>query len=98
MKSLKTHLTRVVGNSKLDFEEMTTVLTQIEACLNSRPLGTLPHNDDDGIEMLTPGHFHIGRPLQAIPDHPHSSHSLSLLRRWYPCQALVRHFWERWRN
>ena len=24
-----------------------------EACLSSRPLGTVPHNDDDGIEMLT---------------------------------------------
>ena len=86
MKSFKTHLKRVVGNSKL------------EACLNSRPLGTIPHNDDDGIEMLTPGHFLIGRPLQAIPDHPHSSQSLELLRRWYLCQGLVRHFWERWRN
>ena len=68
VKSFKTHLKRVVGNSKLDFEEMSTVLAQIEACLNSRPLGTIPHNDDgvDGVEMLTPGHFLIGRPLQAI--------------------------------
>ena len=99
VKSFKTHLKRVVGNSKLDFEEMSTVLAQIEACLNSRPLGTIPHNiDDDGIEMLTPGHFLIGRPLQAIPDHPHSSQSFGLLRRWYLCQGLVRHFWERWRN
>jgi len=73
----------VIGNSKLNFEEMTTVLAQVEACLNSRPLGTLPHNDDDGIEVLTPGHFLIGRPLQALPDHPHSSQSLGLLRRWY---------------
>ena len=95
VRSFKAHLTRVVGNSKLDFEEMVTVLT---ACLNSRPLGTLPHNDDDGIEMLTPGHFLIGRPLQAIPDHPNSSQPLTLLRRWYLCQGLVRHFWERWRN
>ena len=71
---------------------MTTVLAQVEACLNSRPLGTLRHNDDDGIEVLTPGHFFIGRPLQALPDHPHSSQSLGLLRRWYLCQGLVRHF------
>ena len=98
VKSFKTHLTRVIGNSKLNFEEMTTVLTQVEACLNSRPLGTLPHNDDDGIEVLTPGHFLIGRPLQALPDHPHSSQSLGLLRRWYLCQGLVRHFWQRWKN
>ena len=93
VKSFKTHLVRVIGNSKLNFEEMTTVLTQVEACLNSRLLGTLPHNDDDGIEVLTPGHLLIGCPLQALPDHPHSSQSLSLLRRWYLCQGLVRHFW-----
>ena len=98
VKSFKTHLKRIVGNYKLDFEEMTTILTQIEACLNSRPLGTVPHNDDNGIEMLTPGHFLIGRPLQALPDHSHSSQSLGLLRRWYLCQGLMRHFWERWRN
>ena len=55
--AVKSHLTKVVGNSKLDFEEMCTVL---EACLNSRPV---PHNDDEGIEMLTPGHFLIGRPI-----------------------------------
>ena len=59
MKSFKIHLKRIVGNSKLDFEQMTTILTQIKACLNSRPLGTVPHNDDYGIKMLTPGHFLI---------------------------------------
>ena len=58
----------------------------------------MPHNDDEGIEMLTPGHFLISRPLQALPDHPHTSQPLTLLRRWYFCQGLVRHFWERWRK
>ena len=70
VKSFKTHLAHIVGNTRLNFEEMSTVLAQIEACLNSRPLGTLPDNNKDGIEMLTPGHFLIGRPLQAIPDNP----------------------------
>ena len=35
VKSFKTHLTRIVGNSKLDFEEMSTILAQIEACLTA---------------------------------------------------------------
>ena len=62
VKSFKIHLRRVVGDTKLTFEEMSTVLSQIEACLNSRPLGTLPPKDDNGIEILTLGHFLIGRP------------------------------------
>jgi hypothetical protein len=95
VKSTKVHLSRIVGNVKLTFEEMTTVLTQIEACLNSRPLASLPR-DDDGVEALTPGHFLIGRPLEALPDAAFSYRSVSLLRRWHLCQSLVRHFWKRW--
>ena len=52
--------------------------------------------DDDGIEPLTPGHFLIGRPLEALPDPTSSYRPLSLLRRWDLCQTLVRHFWQRW--
>ena len=98
VKSLKTHLFRVVGNTKLTFEGVTTVITQIEACLNSRPLGIVTSNDDDGIEVLTPGHFLIGRPMEALPDHEASYQSISVLRRWYLCESLVRHFWNRWSN
>ena len=35
VKSTKTHLKRVIGDVKLSFKELTTILTQIEACLNS---------------------------------------------------------------
>ena len=95
VKSMKRHLSRIVGSAKLTFEELFTVLSQIEACLNSRPLVPLP-NDDDGVQALTPGHFLIGRPLEALPD-PASSHQpTSVLKRWHLCQSLVRHLWQQW--
>ena len=30
------------------------------------------------------------------PDPEASYHSISLLKRWYLCQNIVRHFWKRW--
>ena len=91
---MKIHLRRILGDVKLTYEELSMVLTQIEACLNSRPLVPLP-NDDDGIEELTPGHFPIGKPLTALPEIP-KAESISLLKRWQLCKDLVRHFWKRW--
>ena len=70
-----------------------TVLTQIEACLNSRPLTALPYGKDSGIELR---HFLIGRPLEALPDPAESYQPLPLLKRWHLCQALICHFWNRW--
>ena len=52
--------------------------------------------DDDAVCALIPGHFIIGRPLEALPDPAFSYRSISLLRRWHLCQNLVRHFWQRW--
>ena len=94
VRSMKTHLRRIVGDVKLTFEELSTVLAQIESCLNSRPL--IPDPNEDGIEPLTPGHFLIGRPLKSLPDPPSSYQSMSLLQRWNLCQTLTRHFWKRW--
>ena len=96
VKSTKIHLCRIVGEVRLTFEELSTVLAQIEACLNSRPLVPLNTPDEDGIEALTPGHFLIGRPLCALPDPSSSYRQLSLLKRWDLCQNLSRHFWKRW--
>lgn len=96
VKSFKKHLSRVVGEVKLTFEELTTVLAQIEACLNSRPLTALPCVEDSEVAALTPGHFLIGRPLEALPDPVDSFQPLTLLKRWHLCQALIRHFWKRW--
>ncbi|GFT28904.1 integrase catalytic domain-containing protein [Trichonephila clavipes] len=55
VKSFKIHLKRVAGNSNLTLEEFITLLAEIEAVLNSRPLSPLSSD----IETLSPGHFLI---------------------------------------
>ena len=91
VRSMKLDLRRIVSDVKLTFEELTTVLVQVEACLNSRPIVALLA-DDDGVDAPTQGHFLVGRPLEALP----TSTDHSLLHRWHLCQGILRHFWKRW--
>jgi hypothetical protein len=59
VKAMKYHLKRTIGDSVLTFEEIYTVLTSVEACLNSRSLTPLSSSPQD-LSALTPGHFLIG--------------------------------------
>ena len=50
---------------KLTYEELGTTLPQIEVCLNSMALTPLPETMDT-LELLSPGHFLIVKPLMAL--------------------------------
>ncbi|XP_045473996.1 uncharacterized protein LOC123680245 [Harmonia axyridis] len=97
VKSAKHHLTRVIGEQKLTYEEFLTVCTQVEAILNSRPL-YLPSSDPSDFEALTPGHFLVFRSLTAPPDNDVSSVSVNRLSRWQLVQRFQQDFWKRWRT
>ncbi|XP_045499398.1 uncharacterized protein LOC123697024 [Colias croceus] len=53
VRCAKNHLKRVIGDSILTYEELATVLSQIEACLNSRPISVISSEADDPLP-LTP--------------------------------------------
>ncbi|XP_051858027.1 uncharacterized protein LOC127565054 [Drosophila albomicans] len=96
VKSAKHLLLRTVGNALLTAEELQTVVVAVEAVLNSRPLGAVSNDPNDG-EALTPGHLLVGGPLVApagsrTPD----QEGLSCLRRWRAVSSLKRAFWQRW--
>jgi hypothetical protein len=95
VRSVKTHLRKAIGDNTLTFEELTTVLTQIEACLNSRPLSVLSNDPGDPLP-LTPGHFLVGEPLINICDRSYDDDSIVGLDRWILCQKMVCGFWKKW--
>ena len=67
VKSTKFHLRRTVGETVLTFEELATLLTQIEAILNSQPLE--PLRDDPGdVSALTPRHFLTSSAFCTLPE------------------------------
>ena len=63
---VKRCLRKVLGNARLSFDELFTVLTEVENTLNSRPL-TYKY-DEPGVEMLTPFHLIFGRRLSALAE------------------------------
>ncbi|XP_045446031.1 uncharacterized protein LOC123654111 [Melitaea cinxia] len=97
VKSTKFHLKRVIGDATLTYEELTTFLNQVEACLNSRPISVINLNDPDEPIPLTPGHFLIGEPLISIPEYKdYESSNVYSLTRWQFVQRMLQSFWRRW--
>lgn len=95
VKSCKHHLLRVVGNARLTFEEYTTVLSQVEAILNSRPISPLSTNPNDFLP-LTPAHFLVGRALTAPASEPLAEVPVHRLTRYQHLEQIRQHFWNRW--
>ncbi|XP_065362176.1 uncharacterized protein LOC135955746 [Calliphora vicina] len=97
VKSFKMHLKRISHSQSFTFEEFSTMLTRIEACLNSRPLSPQSDNPED-LGVLTPGHFLIGNVLLSPPEPDLSDHSLSYVNRWQKLKILHHHFAQRWKE
>ncbi|XP_075157829.1 uncharacterized protein LOC142231095 [Haematobia irritans] len=95
VKSVKYHLKRITGDRLLSYEEFSTLLCEIESCLNSRPLCPLSSDPSD-INALTPAHFLIGEPSTCIPEESLLDRNINRLSRWKKIEMLKQHFWKRW--
>ncbi|XP_043257974.1 uncharacterized protein LOC122400519 [Colletes gigas] len=97
IKSAKYHVKRVIGETILTYEELYTMLTQVEAIFNSRPLSPLSTDPTD-LDPLTPGHFLIGEALTAHPKPDVRDIQSNRLCRFQLIQQRVQHFWQRWQS
>ncbi|XP_018562144.2 uncharacterized protein LOC108904181 [Anoplophora glabripennis] len=95
IKGAKHHMKRILGNSFLTYEELYTVVVQIEAVLNSRPLTPLSSDPADLI-ALTPSHFLIGDVLTTIPQENVVDTPVNRLSLYKKLQQMLQHFWRRW--
>ncbi|XP_076301933.1 uncharacterized protein LOC143220081 [Lasioglossum baleicum] len=97
VKSTKRHLRRTIGEQQLTFEELSTLLCQVEACLNSRPLTALSDDPNDPT-FLTPNHLINANSLCAVPEPGDEITYDAGRRRWNLISRLLEGFWQRWRT
>ena len=97
IKQMKILMRKIIRPHILKVEELTSVLIEIEAIMNSRPIVPLDSTDPDSL-VLTPGHFLIGRPLLAPPTTEASQSNISTLRRWQLVQRLTKDIWKQWKS
>ena len=95
VKSVKKLLQTTLQGSKFTYEQYLTFLTQVEACLNSRPL-VLESSDPNEPGALTPGHFLIGGPITALPNKDLSSVPANRLKHWQSLEQKSQIFWKKW--
>ncbi|XP_043284935.1 uncharacterized protein [Venturia canescens] len=95
VKSCKHHLKRVMRDLLFTYEEISTLATEIEAILNSRPLCPISSDPNDPI-ALTPAHFLIGKPLTMLPENNFAHVPDNCLSSWQLIEKMRQEFWRRW--
>ena len=104
IRSTKRCLRKAIGRARLTYDELLTVVTEVEMVINSRPLTYV--SSDDLQEPLTPSHFLTGRRTLSLPDslcygrdveeddvelaHDH------LTKRMIHLNVVLNQFWRRW--
>ncbi|KAH8357257.1 hypothetical protein KR200_001502, partial [Drosophila serrata] len=95
VKSAKYHFHRVVGNTILAFNELRTLVYEISAMLNSRPLCPISENPND-LDILTPGHFLIGSSFATIEEPDITHLSIDRLSPWQRVCQIQQIIWRKW--
>ncbi len=99
--TVKRCLKKTLGNARMAYGELLTVLIEVETTLNARPLTYI--YDEVGYEPLTPFHLMHGRRLNQLADEvdfkvDDLEDSTAYTRRFRYLIKKLDHFWSRWRH
>ena len=101
IKSAKHHLKKTMRNNVLNYEELATLLCDIEAILNSRPLIEASDDPTDDT-VLRPAMLVNGKEIRYLSDAEKTSplqiceEKVNPQRRWIFLKRLISLFWKRW--
>lgn len=106
VRSTKRCLKKLIGRAHISLDELTTVLAEIEAVLNSRPLSYVSTEDLE--EPITPSHLVVGRRILSLPDNlsymcdpddkEFNLDANQMTARVRHLNNVLNHFWKRWRT
>ena len=85
--------------SQLDDESLRTLMIEVEAIVNSRPIATDDLTDPDSLDVLTPNHL-LTMKSSVILSPPGNFQRADVYsrKRWRRVQQLTDEFWQRWKK
>ena len=95
IRSVKKILLAVTKQQVLSDESLATVMCEVEAILNSRPISTNPSDPND-LEALTPNHILQLKVQPVLPPGLFQKDDVYVRRRWKVVQYIANLFWTRW--
>lgn len=85
----------IVKQQMINEEGLHTLLCEVEAIINSRPI-TRVSNDSNNLEALTPNHLLLMKAKTSLPPGLFERNDIYSRRRWCQVQYLADLFWRRW--
>ena len=96
IQSVKRCLKKVLLDVRLNYEELLTVLKEIENIINNRPL--IYMYDDVNQVLLTPNKLIFWRNLETVALNDKIEVETKLAKRAKYTSTILEHWWKRWRD
>ena len=102
VKTVKLCLKKTIGRATVTYDELATILTEVESVINARHITYVYDDDEESVSYaLTPSHLINGRMITAMPNDHHYeivSTSTTLSRRAKHQRNILRKFINQWRR